>query len=312
VSPIYSYDEQDSGTVAGSDNESIFDSIPESETDLDTDVPNCSPHEAQLVELDGSTAELEHPSLSRLSFYENSDRSLPGIILQHAHLHDVERNELTSKSVEPITRAEPPFSFHGASSYVDNFVPELFEPVLKVAGSSVSSETASPHPGFGFEVADDVHSIDGEPKSSSKSNFTLAQPPIKAEYLEFIISWILAGLNLISSGVFALFSTVEHLFADTSLPEEVFGREYNEADRFTDINYSSDIDDAIEAPTDAVPPDKTSFYADHERRIIAEHSPSILHSTLAWLNFFWEGFRSSNRDRRNHGHLSDILRTREC
>jgi hypothetical protein len=149
-------------------------------------------------------------------------------------------------------------------------------------------------------VADDVHSIDGEFKMSSKSSFTLAQPPLKADYLKFVISWICVGLNLISKGFFALFSTVKRLFADTSLPEEVFGREYNEADGFTDINYSLDIDDAIEAPADAVPPDKTSFYADHERRITAEHSPSILHSTLAWLNFFWEGFRSSNRDRRNH------------
>ncbi|KAJ7305460.1 hypothetical protein DFH08DRAFT_825151 [Mycena albidolilacea] len=189
----------------------------------------------------------------------------------HALPHDTECNEFASESVESIAPAESPFSFHCASSYVDNFVPELFELVLEVAESSVSSETASPHPRFGFEVPDDVHSFYGESKSSSKLSFTLAQPPIKAEYLKFIISWICVGLILISKGFFALFSTVKRLFADSSLPEEVFGCEYNEADRFTDISYSSDIDDAIEGPTDTVPPHKTSFHADHERQAIAEH-----------------------------------------
>jgi hypothetical protein len=204
VSPIYSNDDQDSGTVAGSNIESIFDWLPESETDLGTNAPSsfsehkdfdrivdidpdsredCSPHDAQLVELTGTTTEPEHSSLRPLSFYENSDRSLLGIILQHALPHDTECNEFASESVESITPAESPFSFHCASSYVDNFVPELFELVLEVAESSLSSETASPHPGFGFEVPDDVHSIDGESKSSSKSSFTLAQPPIEAEHL---------------------------------------------------------------------------------------------------------------------------------
>ncbi|KAJ7821773.1 hypothetical protein B0H14DRAFT_2599019 [Mycena olivaceomarginata] len=173
-----------------SDIESIFNWLPESETDLSTNVPSSFS---------------EHKDFDRIVDIDPDSR-------EDCSPHDAQLVELN----------------------------ELYELVLEVAESSVSSETASPHPGFGFEVSDD-HSFYGESKSSSKSS----------------LRWV----NLLSN----------LSISNTLLPEEVFGCEHNEADRFIDTNYSSDIDDAIEGPKDTVPPHKTSFHADHERQAIAEH-----------------------------------------
>lgn len=106
-------------------------------------LPDALPHGAELNGLASNSCVVDHNTS------HNPD-----------HFSSIFRTSFTSSigqpsKFQPFSRAETPFSF-SCVSYVNNFVPELFEPVPETAASFAPAETDSPVAEFRLEVPDDA------------------------------------------------------------------------------------------------------------------------------------------------------------
>ncbi|KAJ7713879.1 hypothetical protein B0H16DRAFT_1702253 [Mycena metata] len=380
MSPIPSSDDTESGTISGSDIESIFDEAPESETDIDTDTADTlsshshergvddlwdldidfsgddepsrrepehslfyslsttpfefsdnildrisariHPHNAQCIELeDLSSIESELPPLSTPPFSEVSSNTLPITLtdttfLPHA---DAQPNELATElcdfdsslnydrnpsimctsfdfsieqpsQPEPFTLAEPQHP-SSCASYVDFFVPELFElepdnaEPPEVAEHSQSAE-------FEFLVTEDDPPSYQECMSTSKSSSSHCQPGLKAEYIGFILSWMVVFVNGVLQSWFVITTALQALFRRHCTPQRVSERDcdQDEPNISADISTTPDQCATVQFPSEAVPPDKKPNSFHREALHHAKHFHFVFHLMLSWLNSFWEGF----------------------
>ncbi|KAJ7853248.1 hypothetical protein B0H13DRAFT_1904230 [Mycena leptocephala] len=284
ASSTYPFSDYDSGTITGSDVESIFDLVPDPETDTEVgdinELSSVAFHRdsdcESEVETDPQSAPPHNSELTKLSpmfFANDSDllSYLARVLLERSSPHEAEPTELATTSAFKILgiskmKSESTSLFSGAS-YVDYFVPELFDLVpelpasksteLVCAGAEVNSskkshdfqhkivESSSSVPRISyvnffvpglFDIEPEMRachshefSNSGAPDddlpshrpsiSASTSSFPFVQVRIKAEYLQFIISWLVLCWRLVLQGFCSIKSAIQPPFCDDSVPE---------------------------------------------------------------------------------------------
>ncbi|KAJ6481533.1 hypothetical protein C8R47DRAFT_590684 [Mycena vitilis] len=258
-------DDTDNSTVTGSDVESLFDFVARSEMDLDTDMQssfsfdgntdsgsiadtNSSEYEpplrcdARFSELTGHSpprdAEVDEPATATAGSSHNSHDDI-----QHVLRTPFEFYTEPLSPHEPFTRAEPFFS---CASYVDYFVPELFE---------LESEICSGEPPHPTDIysADDAPPSYQESMSAPTSRVVYGRPRIKAEFTSLISTWMFVCLSLLARGFCTMISTARAF---------VFEKVHFEIQVLSFCKPRDDIGStAIKIIEDDVPPDKTSEHS---------------------------------------------------
>jgi hypothetical protein len=151
--------------------------------------------------------------------------------------HDFQHKIVESPSSVPCT------------SYVDFFVPGLFdiETEMRACYSHEFSDSGAP---------DDDPPSHRSSISASMSRFPFAQVRIKAEYLQFIISWLVLCWRLVFQGFCSIRSAIQPLFCDDSvaeIPDPVAIDSWEPMDDDRDFCGQ----DSIDIFAEPVPPDKS-------------------------------------------------------
>ncbi|KAJ7861605.1 hypothetical protein B0H13DRAFT_1900445 [Mycena leptocephala] len=309
ASSTYPFSDYDSGTITGSDVESIFDLVPDPETDTEVgDINELS--SVALREDSGCGFEL-----SPAVFVHDSDLLLylARVLSDCSSPRDAELNELATASgsiieidtsqdsqdfeqekcdpigfstedaskPEPYTTAESK-SFFSDASYVDYFVPELFD----VENAESTSESV--------EFTDFCAPGDDPPSyqpstAASKSSFPFTQPQIRAEYLYFIVSWIFGCLNLLAQGLFRVLSILPVFIQDEPDLEPHPEQDLRLIQSCEPFNDALDVrrQDCVGLLAEPVPPDKSLFTQNSDT--FKEPYDSTLTSSL--LQSFKDRFR---------------------
>ncbi|KAJ6546026.1 hypothetical protein DFH09DRAFT_1321269 [Mycena vulgaris] len=203
------------------------------------------------------------PTLPRRDLQLNelaAETSAPAELSPLNDTHDNQHNLRTSfefytehpSKTEPFQRAEPQ-PFFPCASYVDYFVPELFE-----LNSDCVSKTDL-HPLERIEPEDDPPSYE-QSISTPHSSFTYARPRLKAEYLRFILSSISAYLDSVLLLLFEILSKFSVINQDAPSIDIQFSTE-NEFSDFRDAaphTVKLSTQKIAEIHAEPVPPDKNS------------------------------------------------------
>jgi hypothetical protein len=271
-SQSYSIDD-DAGTVTGSEVDSIFDYVPEPDTDLETDtLSSCSAFEDidSSFDTDVDPCECHLPNApcaahveesSVLNIASNFEEPLavlePDIELQRVpRVGDIPlsaseeatltafANAIAERLEINLKRESRAKSSIRCASYIDFFVPELFD-----MDEQYQAHVAS----FKIPVCD--VQVD-DPPSYQPSIPAIPSPPltkaqIKAEYLELIVLGLIFLWSLLSQGFRFVKSAIPYICEDSALELRDYAVEITHGAR--------DIcgQDEVEVYADPMPPDKS-------------------------------------------------------
>ncbi|KAJ7648673.1 hypothetical protein DFH06DRAFT_1423371 [Mycena polygramma] len=166
---------------------------------------------------------------------------------------------------EPFSRAEP---FFPCASYVDYFVPELFDIEPEVLSCECLTE---------LDVSEDAPPSYQESLFAPTSSCVYGRPRIKAEFMSLILTWMFACLSLLTRWFCTMISAVRMLAYAEFRPEI----------RVLSLCESADNSStAIKIVEDAVPPDKTSEHSTTHVAFGAEYFRFIILWIFARWNLF--------------------------
>ncbi|KAF8132684.1 hypothetical protein K438DRAFT_1787871 [Mycena galopus ATCC 62051] len=255
LSPNDFFEEYDSGTVTESDLDSIFDHGPgfESETDLDTEaLSSCtdSGEADRVLDRDLDCCEYWLP---------------PGT-------QDVERDDPSgnlSVATDPLDDQEPVSN----ALPLDNVITQSQDLTLSSLSFCEDLEVVAECDRTIFELSNpsdaeltelaNLSVPENDPPSyqpsASISSLQSTQAEIKAEYLQFIVVWIMLGWRIVSQG-FWLLKTALRVIVLEGFASEIANSVVIDSSDFTG-NSREFADDSIDSFAEPVPPDK-SFHSD--------------------------------------------------
>ncbi|KAJ7099648.1 hypothetical protein C8R44DRAFT_888357 [Mycena epipterygia] len=153
------------------------------------------------------------------------------------------------------------------SSYVDLFVPELFDIQTDI-------HVREPAEFAYFGTPDD--DPPGYPRfiATSMSSFSFAQVQMKAEYLQFIIPWLLLCWNLLSRVFFRVVTALRAFVHDNSTSEADLEQDFVAIEPCSPTDDAPDFrgQDSVEISCEPVPPDKSLRCFNPEPHIHSKNS----------------------------------------
>ncbi|KAJ7744412.1 hypothetical protein B0H16DRAFT_1463289 [Mycena metata] len=286
--------------IASSNIESIFDGVPEPETDVDTDAAetlsslSIDPGFNCLWDLDTDFDDTEPPhrklerssphSLSTVSSHVSGD-VLDRVSLRihrHNHAPCIELEELSIESELPPL-STPPFTEVSSNTLPVTLTDTTFLLYIDAEPNELANDFCDFDSSLNYEDPKlfDVESYNAEPPGIAEH----ASPPAEFEF-------VVTGDDPPSyqDSLFVIYFAIRALFRRYSTLHHKLKCDQYKPVMTADASTFPDQYTTVEIPSEAVPPDKTSDLWCRILPLHAKHFYFVFHLILSWLNSFWEDF----------------------